>query len=102
MKEGSSSSFFICLYLKFSIRMFLRSWLFSSRLDIAEKSWTVKSMLSEKIFLTWLLKQGKFLNAYSKNLLLFFRYSTVSLKRKFSLQQKKQNSSITEGCRGEF
>ncbi|XP_059756609.1 sideroflexin-4 isoform X2 [Balaenoptera ricei] len=30
----------------------------------------------------------------------FKRYSAVSLKRKFNLQQKKQNSSITEGCRG--
>ncbi|XP_036191706.1 sideroflexin-4 isoform X3 [Myotis myotis] len=32
----------------------------------------------------------------------FKKYSAVNSNRKFSLQQKKQNSSITEGCRGEF
>ncbi|XP_077933192.1 sideroflexin-4 isoform X2 [Halichoerus grypus] len=32
----------------------------------------------------------------------FVRYSAVNLKRKFSLQQKKPNSSITEGCKDVF
>ena len=53
----------------------------------------------KKIFLT---SKAKKLNMHIKNLTLFFRYSAVSLKRKFSQQPKKQNSSITEGCRCAF
>lgn len=62
-------------------------------------------MLSEIVlffFLNLASKARRRLNVNIKNLTLCFRYSAVSLKRKFSLQQKKQNSSITEGCRGEF
>lgn len=62
-------------------------------------------MFSEKkknFFKSLASKARKVLNMNTKNLTLFFRYSAVSLKRKFSLQQKKQNTSITEGYKGKF
>ena len=52
-------------------------------------------------FFALALKARK-VNINIKNLTLFFRYSAISLKRKFSPQQKKRNSSITEGYRDEF
>lgn len=69
--------------------------MFCYRLDVTEKMGLENRCFLEIVFK--LLR--KVLHINTKTLTLFFRYSAVSLKRKFSLQQKKQNSSITEGYR---
>lgn len=75
----------------------LRNGTSYNQLDIIGKG--VKKWVLSEFFKTWL---EAFKHGILKNVTLSFRSSAVSLKRRFSLLQKKRNSSITEGYRNKF